>query len=304
MIEGRYKLTKKNKKTKRYGNCALCKKKRVLRLSHRMPKAVGAIIKKNSFTGRLRSVHNVNKPVQDLDKEYMLCGECEQRFSQRETLFMQKVLQPFRFKRSINPKYENWLYYFITSVSWRTLYSDVSSEEKFINNGFSKAQYNNLEKIEKRMRSFLLEKSKNVDGIENHIIFLDDSTNFDFYEIPYHMYCNTANGYVFGNKEGNILYVFHILAGILIISVLKKDAQDRYKNTFVKNDKGKIKGVQEVRSKVIDEIVNYLTAQLEASRANLPDKVREELVNKIENDPEGFLKSSSSISYRAQNGLD
>lgn len=301
MIEGRFKLTKKSKKSKRYGNCALCKRKKVLKESHRMPRAVGAMIKKNSFTGRLRSVHDVGKPVQDLDKEYMLCADCENRFSRRETLFMQKVLQPFRFKRKINLEYENWLYYFITSVSWRTLYYDVSSEEGFIDNGFSKVQYDNLVKIEQRMRSFLLDEAKTVAGIDNHVIFLNESSEFDCYEIPYDLFCNAATGYVFG--KGNTLYVYHILAGVLIISVLKKDTQDRYKNTFVKNGEGKIKGIQQARSKVIDEIMDYVIKQIEYAQTNLPDKVKKELVKKIESNPKGFLKSSSSISYRVQNNL-
>lgn len=112
--------------------CALCTKERELKLSHRIPKAIGAIIKKDSFTKRLRSVHDPDTPLQDLDKEYMLCGECEQRFSTRETLFIQKVLRPFRNKRNTKLEYDSWLYYFIVSLSWRSLYHDSLDEKSFL----------------------------------------------------------------------------------------------------------------------------------------------------------------------------
>ena len=50
--------------------CALCKKEAELQLSHRIPKAVGNIIKKRSFTKKLRNVSNPEQSVQDLDKDY------------------------------------------------------------------------------------------------------------------------------------------------------------------------------------------------------------------------------------------
>lgn len=194
----KYTRIKPPKKVLKYGECALCKNKSVLKLSHRIPKAVGAIIKKDSLTKRFRSVHDPNTPVQDLDKKYMLCGECEQRFSGKETLFIQKVLRPFRNNRSTKFDYDSWLYYFIISLSWRTMYDDVLDKERFIRNGFSDKQYQKLANIESQMRKYLLEESKSILNIENHLVFLEEKTEIVGYDsIPYSTFCNAAFGYVY-----------------------------------------------------------------------------------------------------------
>lgn len=293
--------TKINEKAK-YGVCALCTKERELKLSHRIPKAIGAIIKKDSFTKRLRSVHDPDTPLQDLDKEYMLCGECEQRFSTRETLFIQKVLRPFRNKRNTKLEYDYWLYYFIVSLSWRSLYHDSLDEKKFLENGFTKKQFDKLKLTESRMREYLLGNSKGVLYIENHLIFLDECTDIKGYGvIPYSRFCNAAFGYVFGNNTSGTLYVFHILAGILVITVIQKDSTDKYKNTYVKNGKGKFNKEQNVKSKVIDsEVLGYVPGQLEQARIKFSEKEKSKLLKKIEKNPDGFLKSSSSIRYREE----
>ena len=292
---------KKNEiNNKQIGVCALCLNEDELKLSHRIPKAVGALIKKNSFTKRLRSVHDPNTPLQDLDKEYMLCGECENRFSAKETLFVQKVLRPFRNNRNKEFEYESWLYYFIVSLSWRTLYHDSLDEDGFIENGFSKKQYEKLKFTENLMRKYLLGKSTDVLNIENHLIFLEESTEIVGYgEMKYSTYCNSAFGYVFGNKHTGSLYVLHVLAGILVITIIQKDASDKYKNTYVKSNKGKFNKNQRVKSFVIEsEILEYVPKQLVRARKNFSKKEEQKLIQKIEENPEGFLKSSSSIKYR------
>lgn len=296
----KYKRIKPPKKVLRYGKCALCKKKRVLKLSHRIPKAVGAIIKKDSFTKRFRSVHDPNTPVQDLDKKYMLCGECEQRFSGKETLFIQKVLRPFRNNRSTNFEYDSWLYYFIISLSWRSMYDDISDKDRFIGNGFSEKQYQKLVNAESLMRKYLLDESKSVLNVENHLVFLEEKTEVVGHEcISYSKFCNATFGYVFGNRNKGSLYVFHVLAGILVITVIQKDPTDNYKNTYVKSSKGKFNKSQRVQSNVVDsEIIDYLSQRLSQAREQLSETEKQKLIKKIEKNPERFLQSSSSIKYR------
>lgn len=296
----KYTRIKPPKKNLKYGKCALCKKKRVLKLSHRIPKAVGAIIKKDSFTKRFRSVHDPNTPVQDLDKKYMLCGECEQRFSGKETLFIQKVLRPFRNNRSTNFEYDSWLHYFIISLSWRTMYDDVIDKVGFIGNGFSEKQYQKLVNVESLMRKYLLDKSHSVYNVENHLVFLEENTEIVGHEgISYSEFCNATFGYVFGNKNKGSLYIFHVLAGILVITVIQRDPIDNYKNTYVKNGKGKFTKGQRVQSDVVySEVINYVSQQLAQAIEQLSEIEKQKLIKKIEKDPERFLKSSSSIKYR------
>ncbi|WP_214764568.1 hypothetical protein [Exiguobacterium sp. s141] len=282
--------------------CALCKKEAELQLSHRIPKAVGNIIKKRSFTKKLRSVSNPEQALQDLDKDYFLCKECEARFSTKEGLFMQKVLQPFRNKRTKEVEYDSWLNYFITSVSWRTMYHDAQDKELTLRNGFSESDFQEIQSAEKEMREFLLNQSSAMKNIENHLIFLDEALLIgDSHQIRYSQYCNAATGYLKSNSKRDALYVLHILAGVLILTIIKKDPSDKYSNTYVESNRGRFSKPQRVNNIDLEtEILSYLPQQIEAARNNLSSKTKTRLENAIKKNPEGFFKSSSSIGYRDQ----
>ncbi|QWB31825.1 hypothetical protein [Exiguobacterium acetylicum] len=280
--------------------CGLCKEEAELQLSHRMPKAVGNIIKKNSFSKKFRSVKNPEKSVQDLDKDYFLCEDCEGRFSPKEGLFMQKVLQPFRNTRSKEVEYDSWLNYFITSVSWRTIYDDAQDREVTLGNGFSESQFQMIQSSEIAMRKFLLDKSSSMKNIENHLIFLDETLSLgNAQSIKYSQYCNAAFGYLKGNVKSNNLYIFHNLAGVLILTIIKGNRSDNYRNTYVKSNGGKFSKPQRVNNIDLEtELLSYLPQQFKASRNKLSSKTIARLENAIKKNPEGFLKSSSSIGYR------
>ncbi len=56
---------------------------------------------------------------------YMLCGNCEDLFSEKETWFANKVFHPYLKKEKTIFEYDKNLAYFITSVNWRSLYLDI-----------------------------------------------------------------------------------------------------------------------------------------------------------------------------------
>jgi hypothetical protein len=277
--------------------CALCHNHRKLIESHRIPKFVTRAIKKNSFTKKLRSTHEPDKAVQDSDKDYLLCSTCELLFSNKETLFNQKVLQPFRNKRITSFKYEEWLNYFITSVSWRTLYQDTTSEEKFIKNGFNEKSFKVIKLAEEKMREYLLGEKKFLFDIENHIVFICEETKINNGNYDYNTFCNGTFGYLFGNSNNGSLYVYHVLAGIMIISIIKKSPKERWKNTFVKNDSGTIKGHQIVFSPICNEL-EYQLDQIDRASKIMSVSQKQNLIDKINKDPEGFFKSSSAKGVR------
>lgn len=64
------------------GTCALCKSQNIiLQDSHIIPKFVSRRLIKKSITGFLRQASNPNKRLQDGDSTYLLCADCEQKFS-------------------------------------------------------------------------------------------------------------------------------------------------------------------------------------------------------------------------------
>src|SRR4051794_14304204 len=66
------------------GVCAYCGANGELEESHILPKWTIRRALKGSVTGKLRDGDNVNKRVQDGEKDYLLCSACEGKFSKLE----------------------------------------------------------------------------------------------------------------------------------------------------------------------------------------------------------------------------
>ncbi len=88
--------------------------------SHIIPKFVYDWMKKTG-TGRFRQLGRLNLPIQDGIKKYMLCKDCEDKFSKYEKWFREKVFYPYLNNNEFVVKNEKELKYFIVSVLWRVL---------------------------------------------------------------------------------------------------------------------------------------------------------------------------------------
>lgn len=100
--------------------CKLCHKEKELQESHIIPKFVYKWMKQTG-TGRFRQGLNINKPIQDGIKEFLLCKDCEQEFSKREDWFKKHVFNSFINKRETTFHPSNNLEYFGVSLLWRVL---------------------------------------------------------------------------------------------------------------------------------------------------------------------------------------
>lgn len=145
------------------GVCALCLQFRDLRNSHIVPSFFGRYLKETSATGFLRGAVSPNKRQQDLAKGFLLCGECEQRFSRWENEFSAVALPVVQSDDFQVLRYGPWLLPFVVSVSWRVLVSDrddlVRDYPQF------KEQ---VDEVLEEWRLFLLELRRNP-GTEHHI---------------------------------------------------------------------------------------------------------------------------------------
>ena len=97
-----------------FGKCALCWNETVLELSHIVPKLVIRELKKTSV-GAIRNTANPNGTVQDGEKHYMLCGNCEDLFNVYETEFAKAVFHPYVRGESDTFNYDEKLFYLLTS---------------------------------------------------------------------------------------------------------------------------------------------------------------------------------------------
>lgn len=280
------------------GECALCGNVDTLKLSHIIPKFVFRYLKKDSFTGRLRQISDPNRPIQDGDKQELLCGVCEERFSAKETKFTNNIYHPFKQSGFTETTYEEgWLHYFITSVNWRTLLLDIASFEhdEDQSNKITDKQLAQLKKAEKIMREYLLGERREIDSIENHIFFFDTIesagggvAHLDIYSALH----GSAFGYTVVNSLGAI-YVFANLTGILIVTVIKKHSKEVWKNTYVKLSAGKIKTPQIVKESPLTGEFFFLAEQRETFMGAMSDKQKNQILDKIKKDRPGFEASGT-----------
>ena len=205
--------------------CALCGNEAELELSHTVPKMAVRTLKKTAI-GNIRSTENPNKTIQDSEKLYMLCGDCEDLFSEKETWFANKIFHPYLKKEKTIFDYDENLAYFITSVNWRSLYLDILD---FVEN--SVVGIDALECLiesEKIMNEFLREKRNDLGKIENHIFFFDDikelsvgASNFADLK-PHATFHRGIGSYTFCYEDEKTYGTLTNMMGVILVTLYHK----------------------------------------------------------------------------------
>ncbi|ACD23010.1 conserved hypothetical protein [Clostridium botulinum B str. Eklund 17B (NRP)] len=275
------------------GTCALCKKTNtILEKSHIIPKFIFRRIVKKSATGFMRNPFNPDERIQDGDKQYLLCGECEDLFNVSETLFANKIFHGYKGGKLKEFQYEKWLNFFITSVNWRTLYLDIQGFKN--DNSITKENLKVLMEDEEILRDYLLGKRNDISDMENHIVFFDDVKLADkqtSMSEPHSFFRHSSFGYTYISHDYNGYYVITNLSGILICTILKKSKIERWENTIVKIDKGNFRiENQKVKSPVMDDIFEYMKESQEAKK-NISKEEIDKVINIIKRDPEKFMNT-------------
>lgn len=150
--------------------CALCERDLPLCRSHIIPSFVFDWLKETSGTGHIRFAENVNLRVQDGWKPKLLCGECEQLFSQWEKVFAEQVFAPLHRREADKFCYGTWMEKFAVSVSWRVL-----TVHKLID-GLADFPKNTIEAADAallRWKQFLLDIESNPGLYEQHMLPVD-----------------------------------------------------------------------------------------------------------------------------------
>lgn len=276
------------------GKCGLCDEHKELKLSHIVPKFVIRHLKKTSF-GAIRNLEDPNIVVQDGEKHYLLCGECEELFSKYERKFANKFFYPYMNDSVKEFDYDQETYYFLTSVSWRSLYLDILD---FVNNyevyGVDIATLEILIQKEKSMREYLLKKNPVIDGIENHIFFFDDLVDSEKAYPglrPHVTFHRGITSYTFFDKSLGSQATITNMMGIVLFTLYSKGIDEYWKNTEIYNDVGHLNSEkQEIRSFCIDELNKILELSKRKSD-EINEKQKSKIADKVKLDPEKFSKS-------------
>lgn len=267
---------------KKFKKCALCGAETELELSHIVPKMAIRALKKSAI-GNIRNTDNPNVAVQDSEKHYMLCSACEDLFSEYETEFSKVIFHPYLKKETNTFLYNDKLFYFITSVSWRSLYLDLLD---FVENhvvGIEALEC--LIDAEKTMRDYLLKRRNDIGKIENHIFFFDDvaelSGNVDKIDIsdlrPNTTFHRGISSYTFCYESEKTYGTITNMLGIILLTFYHLGVEEKWINTKIVNGNGTIAAKdQHITSVVGNEFTNIMmTAQkaFEAMSQTQKDKI-------------------------------
>lgn len=220
------------------GYCALCKKYGNLQKSHIIPKFIGRNLKKSSATQKMVKISNPYKPVQDIEKEYLLCKECEEKFSLYEKWFSEHIFYPEQQGVDFI-LIDKRLFYFITSVNWRRLLVDVNFQEDSLTQNEIKC----LKESTEEMRLFLNGENTQLPYIENHIYFIDNYFSTDNHNSILEKFHrsqlelkHSIGGRTWKSSDNHTIGITSIMKGIAIFTLLKFPGDSSSLGTKVLNN--------------------------------------------------------------------
>lgn len=275
--------------------CRLCKKEATLQLSHITPKFVGRFLKKTSAVGHIRNIVEPNKRVQDLVKDYLLCKECELRFSKYENQFAENIFYPFHNEKS-EFLYKGWLKKFAISLNWRigisSLNNSITPEHPY---------YNLLQDALEIWRKYLLDELPDPDPYEVHMYFLGLNSLENFSKVwstiqHHHMnmrilrsvdFCVTVD-------EADRLFIYSNLTGITFISHIKPSSFENWTNQSKIKNIGTIKVLQKNTDPYFASFISQRLAKIdELIETRISDKQRDIVNQGITGDLNKAINSKS-----------
>ena len=252
--------------------------------SHVIPRFVIKWMKKSGPTPFLRKFVDPNTRIQDMH-EKMLCEDCEEIFSEWETKFATYVFHPYVRDQSERFEYEEWMYRFILSISWRLLVSEMAVWHES-----DHPKVDIVEETVETWRQVLLgEKPLSEDPSSHHIFFVEEidvavsdpeaPDNFEIY-----MQRNIDGTSIFGDED---IHVFFKFPKMIFFSTIAPSDRGGLMNTRVSKE-GVIEPPQEVGGMWGDFLYNRVEV---AGQASMSEHEREKVEERILKEPERFLES-------------
>ena len=249
-------------------------------LSHIIPHFVGRKLIKTS-PGNIRITNEPNKVVQDIEKHFLLCHDCEELFSAKERWFANTIFNPYQEHKKTVFNYDKNLTYFIISLSWKSPYRDL--EEFSCDKEFSKEILMILFRAEQTMRDYLLGKRKDIDTIENHILFFDRikyTQDLDASQHPSIVMHRSTSSYTVYN--GKTSFTISNLMGILIVTFFSMDTNECWSNTKIEIETGTIEAKNQKIVSVVGQEIQHWMNQTKEAQKNISETQQKKILEKIQ----------------------
>lgn len=207
-------------------------------------------------------------------------------------MYLTLTFYPYLIDNKEEFKYDEWLYYFITSVSWRNLYLDITN---FVKVG--DIQIDDLHVLidsEKIMRDYLMKKRNDMGNIKNHIFFFGDIREAykEFkQQNPHVAFSRSEGGHTFYNSKRKTYMSISNLMGIILITIYKMHSEEYWENTEIYNCRGIIRAKnQYIKSVVGQEFFEWMK-EINESQLKLNSHQKEKIVKNIIENKEEFINS-------------
>lgn len=261
--------------------CVLCGSSEKLQDSHIIPKFVIKWFKDTSPTGYLRTGDNVDIRKQDGIKKRLLCIECEGKFNKYETLFANKIFFPFHNNNFKKIDYDEWLYKFIISISWRVLKN--FEDEATIECISAMQTWSNY------LHENIIDTT--LDKYQHHIIFIDSINIFKNYE-PKARNINeylirTIDAAILGN---NTLVVYTKMSRIIILSTLNIP-MDKFFNTKIVRGVGVLSANQTIEDYAFYELIESRAQTLKDISSQMSNNQKDKVLNDVKKNTDRLLNS-------------
>lgn len=276
------------------GTCKLCRNNGILEESHFIPKFVGKWLKRTSITGYLRQSDEVKKRRQDIEKEYWLCGDCEDLFSVWETKFANQVFFPVVDKGLSVIEYGEWMGKLCASLSWRTL---TYIRSKNYNENEDENYANSINTAERHLAKYLLGEEKTVGIYEQHLFPLGEIAATTDTGLPKNInrfFLRSIGMDIVGNYNGTFIYTK--LPSFILLGLVSHNRIERMRSSRISMKKGKISPRKYHWPK---GFINYIVEkanQITDSYDKIPDEHKQKFEEFIQNNPD---KAANSKLFKA-----
>ena len=262
--------------------CALCGEENEIKLSHIVPAFVGRHLKKTSV-GNIRNMEDPNKTVQDLEKHYLLCHDCEERFSASERWFAREVFYPWKKNEKTEFDYNFHMHYFITSLSWRSLYLDILN---YVQEGtVDVSRLNVMIQSEQIMKEYLWGKRNDIGNIENHIFFFErirevhSSKDNAFYSNPHMTIHRSVTSYT--HYSNDTIFTVSNMMGIIPVTLYEKGYREQWKGTEVICGDGKVLAANQHITSVVCSEFQYWIEESTKQREKMTETQKQKVIQRM-----------------------
>jgi|GEM_PF-5238036 hypothetical protein len=151
-----------------FGPCGLCGNQTDLRHGHIVPDFFDRRLRADAGTPFMRG-SDPNRRIQSGPKMWLLCGACEDVFSDAESEFAKTVYHPTLDGQAFEIVWTRSLARFVVSITWRNTIKTIREHKGPVEGVWTTDNWAAIESAEARLRKYLLGQIPHPCEIEHHV---------------------------------------------------------------------------------------------------------------------------------------